>query len=131
MNTEDVINIKKLASDWQAGWNNGDAAALIDLYADKPILLPQGQLAVFGKDAIRLLYTSVFKDYLIKGKGNVVEIEVENNLGYFWNNYSLTAIPKKGGKPTTSKGKSLFIVKRQSNNLWKITRLIDNSDTEI
>jgi hypothetical protein len=39
----------------------------------------------------------------------------------------LTATPKSGGKPSRSQGKSLFIVKRER-GVWKIARLMDNSD---
>ena len=128
--SEDLAEIKKIASDWNAGWESGNAEALLALYEENPVLMPQGQPAVFGKDAIRLLYLSVFKDFTIKGKGKVVEVEVSGNLGYFWSSYSLTATPKAGGDPIFSKGKSLFIVKRQDDNSWKIARLIDNSDGE-
>lgn len=127
---EDLAAIKKIALDWDAFWDSGDVDALLEIYEDNPVLMPQGHPAVTGKGAIRLLYQSVFKDYIIKGKGKVVEVEVSGNLGYFWTSYSLTATPKAGGAPITSKGKSLFIVKRQGDNSWKIARLIDNSDTE-
>lgn len=127
---EDLAAIKKIASDWNAGWDSGNVEALLALYEDNPILMPQGQPAIIGKDAIRLLYRSVFKDFIIKGKGKVVEVEVSGNLGYFWSSYSLTATPKASGDTITSKGKSLFIVKRQDDNSWKIARLIDNSDGE-
>jgi ketosteroid isomerase-like protein len=55
-------------------------------------------------------------------------VESSGNLGYFWSSYSLTATPKVGGDPVNSKGKSLFIVKRQDDNTWKIALLMDNSD---
>lgn len=127
---EDLAAIKKIALDWNAGWDSGNVEALLALYEDNPVLMPQGQPTIIGKDAIRLLYQSVFKDFIIKGKGKVVEVEVSGNLGYFWSSYSLTATPKASGDPITSRGKSLFIVKRQDDNSWKIARLIDNSDGE-
>jgi uncharacterized protein (TIGR02246 family) len=125
---EDLAAINKIASDWDTGWDSGDVEALLSLYADNPILLPQGQPAIIGKDEIRLLYQSVFKDHIIQGKGEVVEVESSGNLGYFWSSYSLTATPKASGDQITSKGKSLFIVKRQDDNSWKIALLMDNSD---
>lgn len=127
---EDLAAIKKIALDWNTGWDCANVEALLALYEDNPILMPQGQPAIIGKDAIRLLYQSVLKDFIIKGKGEVVEVEVSGNLGYFWSSYSLTATPKAGGDPINSKGKSLFIVKRQDDSSWKIARLIDNSDGE-
>jgi len=58
--SEDLAEIKKIASDWNAGWESGNAEALLALYEENPVLMPQGQPAVFRKDAIRLLYQSVF-----------------------------------------------------------------------
>ncbi len=126
----DITAVKKLARDWSADWNRGDAEALLSLYADKPILMPQGQPPVAGRKAIRSLYQSLFKEYTIKGKGKIVEAEVSGDLGYFWSSYTLTATPKAGGQKIRGRGKSLFIVKRQRDNSWKIARVIDNSDRE-
>ncbi len=126
----DINAIRKLAQAWRTAWNRGDAEALLSLYADKPILMPQGHPAVAGRKNIRSLYQSLFREFDIKGKGKVMEIEVSGDWGYFWSSYSLTAAPKAGGKKIRGKGKSLFIVKRQNDNSWKITRVIDNSDRE-
>ena len=126
----DIDAIRKLAKDWSAGWDKGDVEALLSLYSDAPILLPQGQPPVAEKDAIRSQYLSLFKDFTVKGTGEVMEIEISGDLGYFWSRYTITATPKTGGKQVTGRGKSVFIVKRQKDNSWKIDRLIDNSDTE-
>jgi uncharacterized protein (TIGR02246 family) len=127
---EDIAAIEKLAKDWGAGWDRGDTDALLSLYTSDPVLMPQGQPAVTGKNAVRTLYQSLFKDYTVKGEGKVVEIEVSGDLGYFWNSYTLTATPKAGGEQIKAEGKSIFIVRRQNDNSWKIARLIDNSDQE-
>jgi len=126
----DIDAIRKLAEDWSAGWDKGDIEALLSLYTDDTILLPQGQPQVIGKDAIRSQYRSLFREFSVKGAGEVMEIEVSGDLGYFWSHYTLTAIPNAGGEQVAGKGKSIFIVKRQRDHSWKISRLIDNSDTE-
>jgi len=59
-----------------------------------------------------------------------VEIEVSGDLGYFWSSYTLTVTPKAGGDQINNEGKSIFIIRRQDDNSWKIARLIDNSDRE-
>jgi uncharacterized protein (TIGR02246 family) len=128
--SEDVAAIKKLAKDWNTGWDCGDTKALLSLFTNDPILMPQGQPAVIGKNAIRSLYHSLFEEFLIKGKGKVVEVEVSGDLGYFLSSYTLIATLKAGGDQIKGKGKSVFIVRRQDNNSWKIARLIDNSDLE-
>jgi len=126
--SDDIDAIKQLAEDWRSGWLAGDADALLSLYADDPVLMPWGQPAVFGKDAIRPLYQSVFKDYAIKSQNKIMDIEASGDLGYFWCTYALTATPKAGGESFEEAGKSVFIVKREHGGAWKISRLIDNSD---
>ena len=125
--SEDIAAIKQLAEEWRAGWLAGDADALLALYADDPVLMPSGQPAVFGKDAIRPLYQSVFKEYAIKSQTRLMEVEASGDLGYFWCTYALTATPKAGGKSLEEEGKSVFIVKRE-HGAWRIARLIDNGD---
>ncbi len=124
----DVRAIMQLAADWRSGWLAGDADALLSLYADQPVLMPQGHPAIVGKAAIRSIYRAVLKEVVIKSKGTLREVGVSGDWGYFWSTYTLTATPKGGGKPVRSKGKSVFIVKRDTRGAWKIARLIDNSD---
>lgn len=125
--SKDIEEIRQLAEDWRSGWLAGDADALLSLYADDPVLMPWGQPTVFGKDAIRPLYQSVFKDYTIKSKTTLRDVEASGDLGYFWCTYALTATPKAGGESLEEEGKSVFIVKRE-HGAWKIARLMDNSD---
>jgi uncharacterized protein (TIGR02246 family) len=124
----DIRAIRQLAADWRSGGLAGDADTLLSLYADEPVLMPQGRPAMVGKAAIRSIYRAVLKEVAIESKGVLMEVEASGDWGYFWSTYTLTATPKAGGKPIRSKGKSLFIVKRDPHGAWKIARLIDNSD---
>ncbi len=124
----DIQALKQLAADWRSGWLAGDADLLLSLWGPNPVVLPQEQPAVVGKNAIRRAYQAVLKEFDIKSKGKVVEVEASGDLGYIWSTYELTATPKAGGKPIQSAGKSLFLVKRQPAGAWKIARLMDNSD---
>ena len=125
---EDICAIRQLAADWLSGWLSGDADALLSLYADEPVLMPQDQPAIIGKDTIRSIYQSVFKEYDIQSESTLMEVEASGDWGYIWSTYQLTATPKAGGEPIRSAGKSVFILKRESGCAWKIARLIDNSD---
>lgn len=124
----DIRAIRQLAADWLSGWLAGDADALLALYGDEPVLMPQDQPAIFGTEAIRSIYQSVLKEYDFQSESTVMEIEASGAWGYIWSTYKLTATPKAGGEPIKSAGKSVFIVKRDSRGAWKIARLIDNSD---
>ena len=48
-----LLDAQMIASACDVGWDNGDVEALLSLYADNPVLLPQGQPAIIGKDTIR------------------------------------------------------------------------------
>lgn len=124
----DVSAIKELATQWRTGWLAGDADALVALYADRPVLMPQGRPPIHGKGAIRALYRDVLAQLRIESRGTLRDVEASGDWGYFWSTYSLRATPKSGGEPIRSKGKSVFIVRRQRDGAWKIARLIDNAD---
>ncbi len=106
----------------------GDVDALGALYGRRPVLMPQGKSAVFGKVAIRKLYHAVLADVRITSTGKLREVVTAGDRGFFWTSYSLRAASKAGGQITESRGKSVFIFTRQRDGLWKIARLIDNSD---
>jgi len=125
--SDDLRALKQVAADWRSGWLAGDVDALLSLYADVPVLMPQGQPAVVGKDAIRSLYQAVLGEVTIQSRGALMEVEASGDWGYFWSTYKLTATPKAGGPPIKSQGKSVFIMKRDRRGAWKIARLIDNS----
>jgi uncharacterized protein (TIGR02246 family) len=127
---DDIRAIRQLAADWRRGWLAGDVELLLSLYADEPVLMPEGHPAVIGKVAIRSQYQSVLGAYDFSSEGRVMDVEVSGDLGYWWSAYRLTATPKSGGNPVHVAGKSVFIVRRGLGGTWKITRLIDNSDGE-
>lgn len=125
---EDIEAIKQLAEDWRSGWLAGNADTLLSLYADEPVLIPQDQPVVIGKDAIRPLYEAVLKEMDFQSEWTIEEVVVSGDLGYFRSAYTLTATPKTGGEPINVTGKSLYIVRREHGGAWKIARLMDNTD---
>ena len=125
---EEIEAIKQLVKDWDAAWCANDTDALLSLYADDPVLMPQNQPVVSGRDDIRLLYKSFFEAFTVTAESKFIEAEISDNLGYLWISYTLKATSKIGGEVIEDRGKSVFIVKRQQDNRWQITRLIDNGD---
>ncbi len=128
--SDDVKAIRQLVHDWHDGWQNSDIESILSLFAEYPVLLPQGRPPVSGRKEIRSLYQSFFKVFTVKGECDIEELEVSGDLGYIWVNYTLTATPLAGGKQIEEDSKTIFIVRRQLDNTWKISRLIDNSNRE-
>jgi len=125
---EDIAAIRRLAADWQKAWNAGNADALAELYADDSILMPQEQPELIGREEIRSLYRAVLADYVVEGDGEIQEIEVTDDWAFYRSTYTLTATPRSGGNVLNDTGKSIFILRRQRDDSWKIARLIVNSD---
>lgn len=90
--------------------------------------MPQDHPALIGKPAIQALYEPVLKDFEFHSEGELMEVEASGDWGFFWSTYALTATPKAGGDSVTSRGKSIFIVKREPGGVWRIARLMDNGD---
>lgn len=124
----DLAAIERIRAAWDAGWLNGDAQALAALFSEGAVLMPQNAPEIVGKDAIHALYESVFATHTIAGSGMMLEMQVAGEWAFFRSTYTLTALPKAGGKPMADRGKWLCIVQRQPDSSWKIARLIVNSD---
>lgn len=125
---DDVKAIRQLVQDWHNGWQDSDIESILSLFTDEPVLLPQGWPPVSGREAIHSLYQSFFEAFTVKGECHIEEVEVSGDLGYIWVNYTLTATPKAEGEPINEDSKTVFIVRRQPDNTWNISRLIDNSN---
>lgn len=132
MNTisDDITAIKELLQAWHNGWQTSDIEALLALFTEDAILMPQGRRVVKGKDAIRSLYEAFFTAYTVQGECDLQDIEVCGDLGYFWVTYTLTATPKGKGEVIKENSKSVFILRCQVGTGWKIARLMDNSNRE-
>lgn len=125
---DDSEALKQLVEAWHRGWANSDIDTLLAMFTDDPVLMPQGEPVVIGKEAIRSLYESFFKAYTVEGTCQIQDVEVSGDLGYIWVNYTLTAMPKAAGDEINEDSKSVFIVRRQVDHSWKIARLMDNSN---
>jgi len=104
------------AKDWK-----GELA----LYEEDAIELPPNQAAVQGKAAIQA-WDEAFSPFS-NFQEQSLEIEGRGNLAYDRGTYSMTVTPA-GAAPIEDHGKYLTIWRKQAGGLWKIFRLIYNSD---
>jgi len=107
------------AKDWQ-----GDLV----LYEDDAVELPPYQAAVQGKAAIQTWYEAFppFSNFQVQS----LEIEGRGDLAYDRGTYSMTMTPP-GATPIEDHGKYLTIWHKQHGGLWKISRVMFNSDVPL
>jgi ketosteroid isomerase-like protein len=71
----------------------------------------------------------IAKGYLIeKASEEVLELEIAGAWAFARCTYAVTLVPRLGWQPTEDRGKSVRIVKRQSDGTWKVYLDIWNSD---
>ena len=104
------------AKDWK-----GDLV----LYEDDAIVLPPNQAAVQGKAAIQA-WDEAFPPFS-NFQEQSVEIEGRGDLAYDRGTYSMTMTPP-GAAPIEDHGKYLTIWHKQAGGLWKVSRVMFNSD---
>jgi ketosteroid isomerase-like protein len=106
------------AKDWK-----GDLV----LYEEDAIMLPPHQAAIQGKAAIEARDEASPPSTKVELQQQSVEIEGQGNMAYDRGTYAMTVTPA-GAAPTVDQGKYLAILRKQAGGLWKISRVIYNSD---
>ncbi|MFB3779590.1 MAG: SgcJ/EcaC family oxidoreductase [Bryobacteraceae bacterium] len=122
----DIRAIGALRDKVSAAYNSGDANALAAAYTDDVIVMNANQPAVEGKQAVRAMFETLFKENAVKLVITPLETQVAGDWAYDRGNYALTITPKSG-KRIEESGKYLVICKRQPDGSWKLSRDIGNS----
>jgi uncharacterized protein (TIGR02246 family) len=126
--SEQVVAIKRLFSDYRAAANTGDAAALASLFTnDGTRYLPNAPAAI-GNEAVRSSYQAIFDQFILKlNSVEVMEVEAVGEWAFARGSFTLTLRPKAGGEPIEDTGNWLTVLKRQADGAWKIYRDMFNS----
>ena len=106
----------------------GDVERWLSCYTGNAVLLPPGEHAVVGTQAIRAWAAPFFERYDLHESSDEREVEVAGEWGFIRAHWTWTLQPKDGGEAATDSGKSIWIVRRQPDGSWKIARAIWNSD---
>jgi ketosteroid isomerase-like protein len=104
------------AQDWK-----GDSA----LFTEDAIQMPPNQAAVQGRPAIQG-WMEAFPP-ISNYQEQSLEVEGQGDLAYDRGTYSMTVTPP-GATPIEDRGKYLFILRKQADGSWKISRVMFNSD---
>ena len=103
-----------------AASNEGDAAALTELYAEDAVLLPPDHEPIHGREAIGEFWKEGTDTGL---EVSTLRLEVEGNVAYLVGQYRLPPTEQE----EADSGQYVLCLKRQTDGTWKLTADIWNS----
>ena len=107
----------------------GNIDTMLTVYTADVMMMPPGEPAVKGADALRKWLEAFLKDVSASGKYTSADVQVAGDWGVVRYSGELTATPRKGGKPMTETIKGIHIYKRQPDGTWKIAQDVWNTDS--
>jgi uncharacterized protein (TIGR02246 family) len=119
--------IKNLMHTYQRSLNESNVELVRSVYADDAVFIGQPFPTATGKGDIVGLYADFLSKLDFNVEFEILEIELEDNLG-FVRTQSVGTITPKGQTPGgTERNREVFVVKR-INGEWKIYRYIFNPE---
>ena len=119
--------ILALIAEERAAVERGDAAQYLSVLADDALFMPPG-LAPRGGAELRAWLSDFVSSVRVEWLDfQSHDVEVRGDLGYHTYAYTWRVTPRAGGNASTSGGKGLHILRRQSDGSWKIAREIWNA----
>lgn len=123
-----VLDLEQRVFDAQIA---GDLEAWLSSFAEDAIVMVPNLPALTTKLAIRQWNEPIFEQFDLHEESDFREVEVAGDWGYIRAHWIWTQTPKSGGSSVKYTGHSIWIVRRQPNGSWKITRGIFNYDNPI
>lgn len=112
---------------WQ-GVARGDAAAILDHYADDAVILGAGAPMVQGKPAVAAFLQGLFDGNTLSDvHGDVTNVMIGGDLAVETGTYAMTITPKNGN-PIADRGKYIHVWKKSAEGSWKVVRYVPTSD---
>lgn len=124
----DIAVIRGLFQRYDSTATVGQAEEWMSLLSDDIIWMVPNQPALVGKDAVWGRVGPFFADLNMEHVGAVDEVRVAGDWAYVRGTYTFRVTPKAGGETTEEVGKIVYILGRQTDNSWRITRAIWNAN---
>lgn len=125
---ENLDAINAIVGGFVNAYNDADAEALTQLFAEDGIRMPPGASSFAGHSRIKSEFEAEFE----QGTGTIVvnlqETVMGEDLAFTRGTWAITTQPE-GGEATSVVGKWINLVTRQDDGSWKISRNIWNLDT--
>ena len=125
LSATDVAKIRAVNEAYAAAWLHNDPQAVLNIFSNDAVLIPQGNRPVEGIEAIKKFWwpadgpRTIIKSFTI----TTDEIGGEGNWGYVRGTFQFSFSYEEKGKMTelTNTGNYMMIMKRQADGSWRIS----------
>lgn len=127
----DVISIRRLARAWREAWLGADVESLGALFTDTPVVILQGGVTVaLGRGEVRALLRTALEQRADNSAPGAPDADIEGALDVqgdwasYRSRFALNAAIRVNGGLVRSAGSTLFILRREAPETWKIASLL-------
>jgi uncharacterized protein (TIGR02246 family) len=119
----DETAISSVMAAYETALNASDTQAVMPLYAEDGVFMPQNAESLIGKAAVRQAYDAVFKAITLKVKFTIAEIVVmAPQWAFVRTNSAGTQKINATGATSREANQELFIFKKGDDGKWRIAR---------
>jgi uncharacterized protein (TIGR02246 family) len=119
---DDKQMIRDLIDDWARASGVGDLEKILSLMDEDAVFLIAGRPPMRGREAFGAQFQEVIEQVRMEVSTDIQEIDISGDLGYCWNNLSVTMTPLKDGKPMRRSGPTLTIFRKKEDGSWVLSR---------
>jgi uncharacterized protein (TIGR02246 family) len=121
-NPADEAAIKEVLASYETALNSSNTEAVMSLYSDDAVLLPQETPTVMGSKAVKQFYVGTFKAIKFDLKFQIAEAQVLSNGWAFLRTTSTGAMKiLASGNEVPAHTQELFVL-RKDDGQWKLAR---------
>ena len=124
-----AINVAK--SEYREGFNTGDAARVLGVFASEYTDMSDGRPSRYGSQAplkLRRYLEELFQHYQVALTVIINRIAVVGSTAYDYGWHELTLTPKTGGEAIYRRTRYLEVWSKQPDGQWRISLFMDNVD---
>ncbi len=121
--------IRKQRQQWLDAVNKNDIESVKKILSNKAVWIPPGMPALTGKQAIVDWMNPFFEDFNYEFSIANENVKGAGDWAMEHANFTTRLTPKGGGDTTEHHGKYIIIWRWEKDNMWRIERYVDYSDT--
>jgi uncharacterized protein (TIGR02246 family) len=115
--------VTRVLSSYEAALNASDTNAVMPLYAEDGVFMPQHSQSAVGSAAVRQAYDAVFQAIRLNVKFNIAELVVMSpEWAFARTNSAGTVKVHATGATSAEANQELFIFRKGNDGSWKIAR---------